>query len=414
QDRSMAHEALAYLAFGAVDAPASRSGYAYLRLNGEDVGLYADVETLDKVAIEKRFGTFEEPPQHVYEGESGDDLLPGKAGSFEVDEGDDGDLSDLEALVEAVNGSGEDPWSQRVSPFADLDEMARMWAVERYIAHWDGYAGHAQPGERPNNYYLYSDAGGRFQMLPWGTDQTWDLNLEIPHRIVSFDSEGGVMFDQCLADEACFRAYWEALGEVTDAVEAMEAGPFLTAAAAMLAPWQQREREFGRAESTEAEVTAAVSETAAFIADRPEEAREWLEANEPPPLPQPEEEEPKTPPTEPAPPTLTPPIDLPPQQPVRFGRVARQGSVLSIRLGFAGGGKVRVRATMGIDSRRLTACAASAEVAERGRKTIPCPLTKAALARLAKSATPLQLQATFTAQSGERKAIKRQIRLAAL
>jgi spore coat protein CotH len=61
QDRSMAHEALSYLAFGAADAPASRSGYAYLRLNGEDIGLYADIENLDKVALEKRFGAFADP-----------------------------------------------------------------------------------------------------------------------------------------------------------------------------------------------------------------------------------------------------------------------------------------------------------------------------------------------------------------
>ena len=44
--------------------------------------------------------------------------------------------------------------------------MTRMWAVERYLGHWDGYT-------TKNNYYLVSDPSGRFQMLPWGTDQTW-------------------------------------------------------------------------------------------------------------------------------------------------------------------------------------------------------------------------------------------------
>ena len=58
-------------------------------------------------------------------------------------------------------------------PTADLAEMTRMWAVEKYIDHWDGYSGHAVPGFRPNNYYLYSDPSGRFQMLPWGADQAW-------------------------------------------------------------------------------------------------------------------------------------------------------------------------------------------------------------------------------------------------
>ena len=290
-----------------------------------------------------------------------------------------------------------------------------MWAVERFVAHWDGYAGHAEPGMRPNNYYLYSDATGRFQMLPWGTDQTWDLNLEVPHRIVSFDSEGGAMFNECLADEACFRAYWESLAEVTDAVEAMEAGPFLAATAAMLAPWQQREREFGRAEATEAKVTAAVSETAAFIANRPAEAREWLAANEPPPLPP--EEEPKPPASEPTPsepPSPLARIDLLLPRPLRLGRVERNGKVLSIHIGFAAAGEVRVRATTGIADRRVTACAAAAEVAERGRGAIACPLSKSALERLARHACSLRLKVVFASHAGERLKITRLVRLAAL
>jgi hypothetical protein len=249
-------------------------------------------------------------------------------------------------------------------------------------------------------------------MLPWGTDQTWDLNLEIPHRIVAFDSEGGVMFNRCLADEACFRAYWEALDDVTDAVEAMEAGPFLDATAAMLAPWQQQERESGRAEATEAKVTAAVAETAAFIANRPEEAREWLAANEPPPLPS--EGEPTPWPSTPTPPPAAPPIGIVPPPSLRLGQVERKGRSLIIHLGLATGGEVRMRATTGIAGRRVTACAASAEVAGASRKTIACPLTKPALDRLERHACLLQLRVAFTPQGGEPVVLTRRIRLAAL
>jgi hypothetical protein len=414
QDDSMTHEALTYLAFGAVEAPASRSGYAYLRLNGEDVGLYADVENLDKVALEKRFGTFEDPPQHLYEGESGDDVLPGQAGNFEADEGDEEDRTDLEGLIAAVNESGGKPFSGRVKAVADLDEMARMWAIEHYVAHWDGYAGHREAGLRPNNYYLFSDTTGRFQMLPWGTDQTWDLNQEIPHRIVSFDSEGGLMFNECLADQKCFRLYWEALGEVTDAVEAMEAGAFLADTAAMLAPWQARERELGRAEATAAKVTAAVNEAAAFIADRPGEAREWLLENEPPPpAEEPEEETPvKTPPV--IEPVLTsPPIALPSGDPLQLGRVERRSRALIIHLGFAEAGEVRVRATMKLHGRSATACAASAVIAARGREAIACPLTPRALERLAEAPIHLRLRAVFVSTTNHRAATQRPIRLAA-
>lgn len=417
QDDSMAHEALTYLAFGALDAPAPRSGYAYLRLNGEDVGLYANVETLDKVALEKRFGAFVDPPQHLYEGESGDDVLEGDAEHFEVDEGDEEDLADLEALIEAVNGSSEESFFERVATVADLDEMTRMWAVEHYLAHWDGYAGHAQPFERPNNYYLFSDATGRFQMLPWGTDQTWDLNQEIPHRIVSFDNEGGLMFNECLADEDCFRLYWEALGEVTDAVEAMEAGTFLTATAAMLAPWQEKEREDGRAEATAGKVEAAVSETAAFIANRPEEAREWLAENEPPPLPPDEEPEEETPvkPTLPPEPILAPaPITLAPGDPLRLGHISRKPRGLDFHLGLTEVGTVRVRATMGPRGRSVTACSASAAITGRGRKLVSCPFSPLALERLSERPIRLRVRVVFTPAAGNRAVVGRTIRLASV
>ncbi len=423
QDDSMVHEALTYLAFGATGAPASRSGYAYLRLNGDDVGLYADVENLDKVALEKRFGTFEDPPQHLYEGEIDDDVVSGGAGLFEVDEGDEEERGDLEALIEAVNGGGEDPFSERVATVANLDEMTRMWAVEHYVAHWDGYAGNAEQPGRPNNFYLFSDAAGRFQMLPWGADQTWDLNQEIPTRHDDFDTEGGLMFNQCLKDEDCFRLYWEALGEVTDAVEAMEAGGFLTATAAMLAPWQEREREFGRAESSAAEVTAAVNEAAAFIANRPGEAWEWLAENEPPPI----EEEPKEEePGEEEPPVLGDPIKSPtdpivqvplapaPEHPLRVGRIEKKAHALVFRLGFAEAGELRVRATMNLRGRAATACSASATIAGRGREAISCPFTPSILERLAEGAVRLRVRVVFVLATGGRAIAERSIRLAAI
>lgn len=285
QDDSMIHEALAYSTFAAAGVPSSRSGYAYVRLNGEDLGLYANVETLDKVALEKHFGPFQKPPQHLYEGEKGHDVTVGGAAAFEVDEGEDADLSDLEALIAAANGAGEEPWSTRVEPYLDLTEMTRMWAVEKYIDHWDGYSGHALAGLRPHNYYLYSDASGRFQMLPWGADQTYipTIGVGTPGREVLFDGEGGLLFDLCLEDEACARLYWEALDEVTAVVADLDPGTLAADTAALLAPWEQLEREEGRPQFTAEQVEEGVDVSRDFIAGRDAEARAWLDANQPPP-----------------------------------------------------------------------------------------------------------------------------------
>lgn len=90
QDPSMIHESLACTAFGAAGVPASRSGYAFVYLNGVNYGLHANVESLDTYSLPKLFGAAfdEEKGQHLYEAaEYGADFYPGKETMFEVDEG---------------------------------------------------------------------------------------------------------------------------------------------------------------------------------------------------------------------------------------------------------------------------------------------------------------------------------------
>ena len=68
QDPSMIAEATTSLLVAATGAPAARVGYAYVRLNGADYGLYANVETIDAVMAQRWFtGT-----QHIYEADLGE------------------------------------------------------------------------------------------------------------------------------------------------------------------------------------------------------------------------------------------------------------------------------------------------------------------------------------------------------
>ena len=257
QDPSMVHEALAYAAFRAVGVPAPRTGYADVRVNGEEFGMHLNLETLDDVALERLFGSFEAPPQHLYEGQAGVDVVPGDAGLFEVDEGEEGDISDLEALIAAPIAH------------ADLEEMTRMWAVERYVGHWDGYS------TQPHNYYLYSDPLGEFQMLPWGTDQTWALPQ------LGFGPPGAALFKACFADPACRSLYIGALRETRDTGTALDAGAAAQDLAALLAPWQELEvaprKPFGAAE-----IDAAVAGVVDFAAKRPAALAKFLGEDESP------------------------------------------------------------------------------------------------------------------------------------
>ncbi len=270
EDPSMTHETLAYTAFRAAGVPAPRTSFAYVYVNGVDYGLHLDVETLDKVALEQRFGSFA-APQHLYEGESGADVRPGGAAEFEVDEGDEVNRADLEALIGAVN-SGATPWSTAVAPFADLGEMTKMWAIEKYVGELDGYASGESPFQ-PNNYYLYSDPSGRFQIFPWGADETWQEGNHLP-----FDEGHGLLFTHCLGDAGCVATYRQSLASACGAIGSTGLDALAVGTAGVLAPWQQLEQGNTRHEHDLGEIQDGVEETRDFIASRPAEVVSFLGA----------------------------------------------------------------------------------------------------------------------------------------
>jgi hypothetical protein len=273
QDPSMLHEALAYEVFRAAGVAAPRTGYAYLRVNGDDYGVYLNVETPDAVSLPRWFTS----TGHLYEGEHVD-LAPGAAEDFEVDEGSESDRADLAGLIAAVDDSA-DGWSERIAPVADLDQMTRMWAVEKYIGHWDGYVGNV------NNFYLHSDTAGRFSMLPWGTDQSWFRRLPF-----GGDAVEGRMFTRCLADSSCQAMYRTALDDVRASAAGLHLEGRITSIAEMLDPWQVADP---RREFSLAQIEAAVAGTSEFVRTRPFDTN-WLY---PPPVEAPD----PTPPAAPAP-----------------------------------------------------------------------------------------------------------------
>jgi hypothetical protein len=262
QDPSMLHELLAYRAFREMGLPASRAGYSFVRVNADPYGLYLNLETLDDVSLPRWFPTTE----HLYEGASGSDVTTAGAPDLEVDEGSESDLSDLEALVGAVNGEVPADFSERVAGVADLAQMTRIWAAEKYVGHWDGYSGGPPAGE-VNNFYLHSDAAGLFTMVPSGTDQTWD------NRLFFGFTGNGIMFERCLRDPSCAEMYRAAVQEARTTIAALNLDGLATGTASLLAPWQALDP---RKEYTQAEIAAAVLATRDFIADRPSEADEWL------------------------------------------------------------------------------------------------------------------------------------------
>ena len=253
EDPSMIRETLAYELFRAAGVPASRTGYAYVSVNGADYGVYVNVETMDDVSLPLWFGSTE----HLYEGGYDVDVRTSDLGNYEVDEGDEGDLSDLEGLVGALEGAGGS-FSQRLAGRADLTEMAREWAVEKYAGAWDNYTSNSGD-KRPNNYYLHSDTSGLFSIIPWGQDSS--LSAGIP-----LDGPGGTLFEGCRSDPACYGQFRQVLATLPGAVTALGLEAQTAQLAAMLAPWQAIDP---RREYSLAKIAEEVEDTREFLELRP-------------------------------------------------------------------------------------------------------------------------------------------------
>jgi hypothetical protein len=248
QDESMVREVLSYEVFRSLGIAAPRTGYAQVTINGTYRGIFLNVETMDSVALPRWYPT----TQHLYEGSYGSwwwwgDVGDAFSGHYEVDEGSEDVRTDLQTLIDTSRNL--DPgWYARMHPLADLEQMTKMWAAEWFLGHWDGYSQFIT-----NNYYLHADASGRFTMMPWGTDQSFQWSERYDGASEHF------IFNGCVQDPICHGQYVDAL--------ALIAGRW--------SGWQLSRRADTVYKIVAAE-SSGVSDVKSFIAARPGEHASWI------------------------------------------------------------------------------------------------------------------------------------------
>ena len=163
QDPSMINTCLSYHLFASAGLPAPRCYFATVRVNGEDLGLYVQVESIKTSFLERNFT---DPTGNLYEGTISD-FRPQWRGTFEKKTNEDQrNWSDIDTVVDAL----QDPSPaglEALSEIIDIDRFYTFWALEVLVGHWDGYAGNR------NNFYFYREPDSRFIFVPWGTDQVF-------------------------------------------------------------------------------------------------------------------------------------------------------------------------------------------------------------------------------------------------
>jgi len=164
QDETFVHQCLAYDLFRAVGVAAPRCNFAHVFVNGSDLGLYVNVESIKKPFIRRNFT---DAGGNLYEGTLSD-FREGWMGTFNQKTNEDEPSKEkIDAIAEALKVP-DDQLVEELSKFIDFDSFLNFWVIETLTAHWDGYAGNT------NNYSMYDDpTSGKIHFIPWGTDQTF-------------------------------------------------------------------------------------------------------------------------------------------------------------------------------------------------------------------------------------------------
>ncbi|WP_417520588.1 CotH kinase family protein [Marinobacter sp.] len=161
QDPSNARQCLAYEQFRQAGIAAPRCNYARVRVNGEDLGIFTNVEPIKKPFLARAFGDDE---GNQYEAQTAD-FGTWLSQRFEKKTNErENDRSDLQSVTDAL--ALPDEQLMNVLPqLVDVDEFIRFWAVETLIGAWDSATGNA------NNFHIYrAPDTGRFHFIPWGAD----------------------------------------------------------------------------------------------------------------------------------------------------------------------------------------------------------------------------------------------------
>ena len=161
QDPSRIHQLIGYQLFRAAGLTASHCNLAVVRVNGESLGIYSNVESLDKHFLRRAFkgakGT-------LYEG-TVCDFATESLIRFEHKVGSKKNRKNIAKVVAALTAPPETRL-EKVGKHLDLDRFLRFWAMEVLIGHWDGYVSNR------NNYFVYVDSkSDQLWLLPWGLDQ---------------------------------------------------------------------------------------------------------------------------------------------------------------------------------------------------------------------------------------------------
>jgi len=229
QDPTFLSERLAYQVYAAAKLPAPRCNNALVYVNDDFYGVYANVESEDKVFLRRFFSNVQ---GNLYE-DAQVDFEPGNEAAFQLQTNEAlNDRSDLRAFTAAIAAAKDETFLSDMDATLDTAHFLKFTAVEGAVDQWDMYG---YTYFDPNNFRLYHDpASGKFTFLPWGMDLSLKPFLDgsmvhVPlFKVPVYENKpgnhdaGGLIFRRCLASPSCKNQYAQALKSVADLYDAQK------------------------------------------------------------------------------------------------------------------------------------------------------------------------------------------------
>jgi CotH kinase protein len=184
QDRSYIRQPLGYKLLAMAGLPNSRCNFARVFVNGTLIGqgvggvntpgIFVNAEPVMPRYIERNFNG--NMNGNLYELEHGDDLVNTRLPFMEPESlSKFNNKADLQFADNYIAANGLVGANQML----DLDQFIKVYAMEFFLKHWDGYSNNT------NNTYIYNDVNAvaapgvndvKFKWILWGIDQIFQPN----------------------------------------------------------------------------------------------------------------------------------------------------------------------------------------------------------------------------------------------
>ncbi|MBY0114824.1 CotH kinase family protein [Paenibacillus xylanexedens] len=238
-DPSYMREVLHYEALRSIGMDVPMTNYVNLYVNGEFVGFYTGVEAVDDSYLERNYGeNYEEGDLYDTDEKS---YLQYEEGSdystITKDLGTDKDKTKLKTFIQTLNEMPEGEKGD-IESVLDVDSALQYIAGNMVFGNYDSYN-----GDKGHNYMLYSDAAGKFTVVPWDfnmsfngysggggrgtttgstTTNTNATNVSVDEPVLGISMENVPMINNLLAVPEYKEKYLSYVNELTDYMEGIQ------------------------------------------------------------------------------------------------------------------------------------------------------------------------------------------------